>query len=111
MICPVCDKTVLLTSSEDSSVTWQRHNSSAECSKVVSQVCPVKACRTKMTVLNSLQCQECRGQYCLSHRYSDSHGCAEQRRRLLASRPLGCAQCHQVFRKSDELRFHLQATH
>lgn len=111
LVCPICTKAVPISETEDPNLTLQRHNSSSDCSKPVSLVCPAKKCKTKMTVLNSIKCPDCLGQYCLAHRYTDRHDCAEEKRRKFSERPMSCANCYQSFRRSDELRSHIQVAH
>lgn len=109
--CPVCNKAVLLSPSEDPNITWERHNSSSECARQKSQKCPVKGCRTKMNMMNSCRCEPCRGTYCFTHRYTDSHDCVQERRKRLADRVMRCVRCHLVFWSENELRSHMQKVH
>ena len=62
--CPMCAKSIELSPTEDVNVTWSRHER-ADCrpaervKRVKKPRCPVKGCKEKLLISNTVKCREC----------------------------------------------------
>eukprot|EP00742_Colponemidia_sp_Colp-10_P002094 GILJ01002236.1.p1 GENE.GILJ01002236.1~~GILJ01002236.1.p1 ORF type:complete len:295 (-),score=-0.07 GILJ01002236.1:130-966(-) len=77
IICPLCSKGIRLIDGENPNLTWQRHSES-DClpgSAPAKRRCPVKGCKTQLTLTSTFKCPECRQDVCMSHRWPADHRC------------------------------------
>eukprot|EP01016_Furgasonia_blochmanni_P039712 TRINITY_DN4975_c0_g1_i17.p1 TRINITY_DN4975_c0_g1~~TRINITY_DN4975_c0_g1_i17.p1 ORF type:complete len:237 (-),score=48.70 TRINITY_DN4975_c0_g1_i17:269-979(-) len=81
ILCPICQKSVPLND-KDEDEAWNQHFlSNCDSKNYVAKVeeksrkCSMNRCSTKLTTLNTYSCRKCQQDFCLSHRFEDSHKC------------------------------------
>lgn len=76
-ICPECEQTIKYVDGEGAEVAaLLAHKAVCTGKKVkVSNKCPVKGCKTKLTSTFSVTCATCGIRTCLTHRFEDAHPC------------------------------------
>lgn len=78
-LCPICNASVRILSSEDPNVTWERHYSQdcprKQSEKTKQKRCPVEGCREILSLSNRFECQLCNTTFCLKHRLQEDHPC------------------------------------
>ena len=84
MECPICLKTIYYKSGDDCNAVMEAHMANKkECDPQNymkekarrCKRCPLVKCRKKLTPANSMKCKECGLEFCLEHRWPDSHFC------------------------------------
>eukprot|EP00899_Mesostigma_viride_P002557 jgi/Mesvir1/12301/Mv00503-RA.1 len=80
ILCPLCNRSVIMIAGEDVNVTWDRHArescdpSNYEKSQKKPR-CRVKGCKEVLTFSNKTTCRDCQLETCLKHRLPMDHAC------------------------------------
>ena len=115
IVCPMCSKTIKYEFGEDENEIvknfycfltkinwkWAKHFS-ADCPEAVpkekqvakDKKCFLRTCNSKILPINTFVCQKCGYEFCLKHRYEDSHDCKNN---LLAKREKAYINTTNVF--------------
>ena len=88
--CPLCAASIELQRGEDINETWARHERTAcrpseRVKRTKKPRCPVKGCREKLTISNTVRCRHCAVEHCMTHRAATSHACIGSRAKRAAA--------------------------
>eukprot|EP00903_Cladosiphon_okamuranus_P014868 g13767.t1 len=82
LVCPLCEKTVRFTDSQDPNEQWDLHRRT-DCNpgdykknKPSKKRCAAPRCREILGPTNTHRCARCGKETCLTHRFPDSHNCS-----------------------------------
>lgn len=78
--CPICAGSIRVTGTEDVNVAFERHskslcNPARRKQRKHKKRCGAAHCHKKLTLTNTVTCDVCRIEVCLTHRYPDAHSC------------------------------------
>ena len=80
IICPLCAESVQFKEGENVNTTFAAHCATSctpelRAERTHKSRCPAPGCREKLVGSNRTQCARCRREFCLAHRYADTHAC------------------------------------
>ena len=101
IICPICSAKIKITGAEDPNLIYAQHNSDGCTHKYVKPAakkrCDADSCYAVLTPVNTYTCSKCGGlNYCMKHRFPDTHDCYPGKVRYVKSRLLKPAEPKEI---------------
>lgn len=83
IVCPICLNSIKYNGTLDPNEVLATHEYDEQCKKEdysknvaeSNKKCPAPGCKSKLTTVNKFQCNACKTEVCMSHRFPESHNC------------------------------------